>query len=277
MAIAGTISGAVKKVNTTWDAVNTAAEDAQNAATYAIMDAIISDSGWKTAYEAVMLSTSAAQALRNQSLQQRQNATTVTGLGLEVASALSGVIGLLDVSLVTEAAAAYALGKASLFLQDLWEKTLMLPNIEGVPISSSTVNTSREVDVGEQPMIVQSTSKKQYWTDNAVPKLKEWTIDGYITSSLALDNLYLVKPSLKMQMNFLDTCAASRRPVLFKDNRGEFIFVNIMNLQTTEEASYNNAIKVTISLKEYKPFKVTNTVAQIREATTNPTSLITQG
>lgn len=277
MAIADTISGAVKKVNTTWDAVNTAAEDAQNAATYAIMDAIISDSGWKTAYEAVMLSTSAAQALRNQSLQQRQNASTVTGLGLEVASALSGVIGLLDVSLVTEAAAAYALGKASLFLQDLWEKTLMLPNIEGVPISSSTVNTSREVDVGEQPMIVQSTSKKQYWTDNAVPKLKEWTIDGYITSSLALDNLYLVKPSLKMQMNFLDTCAASRRPVLFKDNRGEFIFVNIMNLQTTEEASYNNAIKVTISLKEYKPFKVTNAVAQIREATTNPTSLITQG
>lgn len=276
MAIANTISGAVKKVNTTWDTVNTAVEDAQNAATYAIMDAIISDSGWKTAYEAVMLSTSAAQALRNQSLQQRQNASTVTGLGLEVASALSGVIGLLDVSLVTEAAAAYALGKASLFLQDLWEKTLMLPNIEGVPISSSTVNTSREVDVGEQPMIVQSTSKKQYWTDNAVPKLREWTIDGYITSSLALDNLYLIKPSLKMQMNFLDTCAASRRPVLFKDNRGEFIFVNIMNLQTTEEASYNNAIKVTISLKEYKPFKVTNTVAQIRESTTNPTSLITQ-
>ena len=276
MAIANTISGAVKKVNTTWDAVNTAVEDAQNAATYAIMDAIISDSGWKTAYEAVMLSASAAQALRNQSLQQRQNAATVTGLGLQVASALSGVIGLLDVSLVTEAAAAYALGKASLFLQDLWEKTLMLPNIEGVPISSSTVNTSHEVDVGEQPMIVQSTSKKQYWTDNAVPKLKEWTIDGYITSSLALDNLYLIKPSLKMQMNFLDTCAASRRPVLFKDNRGEFIFVNIMNLQTTEEASYNNAIKVTISLKEYKPFKVTNAVAQIRESTTNPTSLITQ-
>lgn len=277
MAISKALSDITGAVGSAWDAVNTSVENAKLAATYAVMDAIVRSSAWKTAYEAVMLSSSAAQVLRNQSLRQRQDTSTITGLGLEAASALSGVIGLLDISLVTEAASAYALSKASPFLQDIWEKTLMLPNIEGVPISSSVVNTDRSVDVGEHPMIVQSSTKKQYWTDNAVPKLKEWTIEGYITTSLTLDNLYLVKPSLKMQINFLDMCAESRRPVLFKDNRGEFIFVNIMNLRTIEEASYNNAIKVSISLKEYKPFTVTNAVAQVGEATTNPTSLITQG
>lgn len=277
MAISKALSDITGAVESAWDTVNTSVENAKLAATYAVMDAIVRSSAWKTAYEAVMLSSSAAQVLRNQSLRQRQGTSTITGLGLEAASALSGVIGLLDISLVTEAASAYALSKASPFLQDIWEKTLMLPNIEGVPISSSVVNTDRSVDVGEHPMIVQSSTKKQYWTDNAVPKLKEWTIEGYITTSLTLDNLYLVKPSLKMQINFLDMCAESRRPVLFKDNRGEFIFVNIMNLRTIEEASYNNAIKVSISLKEYKPFTVTNTVAQVGEATTNPASLITQG
>lgn len=277
MAISKALSDITGAVRSAWDAVNTSVENAKLAATYAVMDAIVRSSAWKTAYEAVMLSSSAAQVLRNQSLRQRQGTSTITGLGLEAASALSGVIGLLDISLVTEAASAYALSKASPFLQDIWEKTLMLPNIEGVPISSSVINTDRRVDVGEHPMIVQSSTKKQYWTDNAVPKLKEWTIEGYITTSLSLDNLYLVKPSLKMQINFLDMCAESRRPVLFKDNRGEFIFVNIMNLSTTEEASYNNAIKVSISLREYKPFMVTNAVAQVGEATTNPTSLITQG
>lgn len=277
MAISKALSDITGAVESAWDTVNTSVENAKLAATYAVMDAIVRSSAWKTAYEAVMLSSSAAQVLRNQSLRQRQGTSTITGLGLEAASALSGVIGLLDISLVTEAASAYALSKASPFLQDIWEKTLMLPNIEGVPISSSVVNTDRSVDVGEHSMIVQSSTKKQYWTDNAVPKLKEWTIEGYITTSLTLDNLYLVKPSLKMQINFLDMCAESRRPVLFKDNRGEFIFVNIMNLRTIEEASYNNAIKVSISLKEYKPFTVTNAVAQVGEATTNPASLITQG
>ena len=247
------ITGAAKKVKTTWDAVNDTVDNARNEATYAIMDAIIRNKMWKTAYETVMLGANAAQVIRNQCLQQRQGFNSASGLGLEVASFLSGVTGLLDISLVTTAAAAYTLGKASPFLQDVYEKT-------------------REVDVGDQPMIVQSTSQKQYWTDNAVPKLKEWNIEGYITPTLSLDSLYLIKPSLKMQMNYLDTCAASRRPVLFKDNRGEFIFVNIMSLQTTEEASYNNAIKVNISLKEYRPFTVKNIVAQIKEATTTPIS-----
>lgn len=243
-------------------------EDARTRATYTLMDNIIKSSRWRVAFEAVMLGTNTVQVLRNQSLSQ-ENKTVASGIAYDI-GALGGAIGLIDISLITETAISKGLQLSDLTkgLQDIYEKTLMLPNIEGIPISSSIVNTTREVDVGEHAMIVQSTSQKQYWTDNAVPKLKEWSIEGYITTSLSIDNLLLVKPSLKMQLNFLDSCASSRRPVLFKDNRGEFMFVNIMTLQTTEEASYNNAIKISLTLREYKPFKISNVLSSVGTAST---------
>ena len=255
-----------------WTTVNSAVKGAKDQATYALMDMIIKNSAMQAVYGTVMLATSAAQVVRNEKMSVASAARSsdkALGLtiGSDIVSGLGGAIGLLDISLITEAATAAAIGKGSPYLQEVWEKTLALPNIEGVPISTSVFNTSREIEVGEQVMIVQSTSQKRYWTDNAVPKLKEWTLEGYITTSLSLDSMYLIRPSLKMQMNFLDTCAASRRPVLFKDNRGEFMFVQITNLQTTEDATYNNAIKVNISLKEYKPFTVDNVQAILETAT----------
>lgn len=271
------IASIVTQASSLWSKVNTTVDEVQTQATYLLMDAIIKHSTFKAVYETVMLSTNAAQVIRNQKLAYTKTTTKIGDIPVGVTdliSGLGGALGLLDISLVTEAAAAYAIGKASPYLQDVYEKTLVEPNIEGVPISSSVLSTSRDIDIGEQMMIVQSTSQKKYWTDNAVPKLKEWQLEGYITPSLALDSLYLIKPSLKMQINFLDRCASSRRPVLFKDNRGEFIFVQITNLQTTEESSYNNAIKVNISLKEYKPFEVVNAIAQVHTATSNPDELV---
>lgn len=243
-----------------WNTLTEMEEEAPVAATYLVMDTIIKNKGAKLAFESAMLGSSASAAVRAQSLNTRKanNIGKQVGGAIHTAYSLPAATGLVDVSLITDAAVAYTLGKLSPYLQDIWEKTLVLPNIEGVPISTSVMNTTREVEIGEQVMIVQSTTQKQYWTDNAVPKLKEWTLEGYITPALTLDQQYLIKPSLKMQINFLDTCAKSRRPVLFKDNRGEFMFVQITNLQTTEEASYNNAIKVNISLREYKPFEVDN-------------------
>jgi len=136
----------------------------------------------------------------------------------------------------------------------LVEEAIAQPNIAGIPISSATVTTDREIEISESMVIVQSESTKKYWTDNAVPRLKEWSITGYLTSVSPLDSGCLIKPSLQWQAYYLDVCATSRRPVLFKTNRGEFVKVQITNLHTDEEASYNNAIGVTISLKEYNPY-----------------------
>lgn len=136
----------------------------------------------------------------------------------------------------------------------LLQEALVAPNIAGIPISSASVSTDREVEVSESMVIVQSQNTKKYWTDNAIPRLKEWSITGFLTSLSPLDSGCLIKPSLQWQAYYLDVCATSRRPVLFKTNRGEFVKVQITNLHTDEEASYNNVIKVTLTLKEYNPY-----------------------
>ena len=138
----------------------------------------------------------------------------------------------------------------------LMEQALVQPNVAGIPISSGRIETNRDIEVAESMVIVQSTASKQYWTDNAVPRLKEWTVNGYLTPASALDDGTIIKPSLQWQIYYLDVCAKSRRPVIFKTNRGEFVKVQITNLQTVEEASYNNGIEVTLSLKEYNPYFV---------------------
>lgn len=144
-----------------------------------------------------------------------------------------------------------------------WEKTLVEPNIAGVPISASHIETGREVEISESMVIVQDAAQKKYWTDNAVPRLKEWTLEGYLTSSSALDNGFIIKPSLTWQSYYLDVCAKSRRPVMFKTNRGEFVKVQITSLRTEEDATYNNVIKVYISLKEYNPYTISADIRDI--------------
>lgn len=263
-----TITALSGKKDNLWNQIT--GENARERGIAVMMDSIITSSTLKDVYETVMLNASGRQALR--AMKGTLNTTTMDPRAVTIGYEVQA-LGLADISVITGAGISAIAGLISDEMQDLWEKTLMVPNIEGVPISTATIDTSRDVDIGDEMMIVQSTAQKQYWTDNAVPKLKEWTVSGYITTQLSLDSMYLVKPSLKMQHEFLDICASSRRPVLFKDNRGEFRFVQIMNLSTTEEASYNNAIKVTISLKEYKPFTVDNVTSLVDTATQDSTLL----
>lgn len=251
--------------NKLWNKVTERTEDADKNAVFLVMDSIIRDTSFRELYKTIMLGNNASTVLHNQQLS--------TGKGNSFTGAAEVITtGLLDTSMITTTVA-MNLTQQSPYASDIFEKTMVEPNIEGVPISTSSMTCSREVDVGEQMMVVQSSSQKQYWTDNAVPKLREWNIEGYITPSLQIDRLYLIRPSLKMQLKFLDTCAVSRRPVLFKDNRGDFLFVQIMNLQSTEDPTYNNAIKVNISLKEYKPFTIRNNPMNISEAVTDPASI----
>lgn len=144
------------------------------------------------------------------------------------------------------------ISKANLELQ----KALIQPNLAGIPISSAKVETNKEVEISESMVIVQSKSTKQYQTDNAVPRLKEWIVTGYLTSVSPLDIGCLIKPTLQWQIFYLETCADSRRPVIFKTNRGEFKKVQITNLHTVEEASYNNGIEISVTLKEYNPYTI---------------------
>ena len=147
------------------------------------------------------------------------------------------------------------LSKAADLLNKL-NQLLMSPNIEGIPINATSVKVSREVDISESLVIVQDTYGKDYKTDNAVPHLREWNLEGYLTSVSNLDNMLLIKPTLMLQMKYLDACAASRKPVWFKTDNNEFFKVQITRLYFERVAESTNAVHVLVSLKEFKPYIV---------------------
>ena len=147
------------------------------------------------------------------------------------------------------------LSKAADLLNKL-NQLLMSPNIEGIPINATSVKVSREVDISESLVIVQDTYGKDYKTDNAVPHLREWNLEGYLTSISNLDNMLLIKPTLMLQMKYLDACAASRKPVWFKTDNNEFFKVQITRLYFERVAQSTNAVHVLVNLKEFKPYIV---------------------
>ena len=222
--------------------VNKKAGNVTKAAIVGVLDAILMDKGVETAFGTVMLANGAAAMYKNNHGPYPSSTNKFTSL--------------IDSIVVTTQSQLRSVMPPT--VTSLMDKALVVPNIAGIPISSPKVETNKEVEVSESMVIVQSTATKKYWTDNSVPRLKEWTVSGYLTSSSPLDTGLQIKPSLKWQAYYLDVCADSRRPVLFKTNRGEFVMVQITNLHTIEEASYNNGIEVQISLKEYNPYFISD-------------------
>lgn len=221
-------------------------------------------------YKSVMYFTSglAAKAANGANSSWIQGGEPQQEKSAEVAKIVSGVMALPMIDEVSFTS--WANTQAAQRFNTNYEGLLMMPNIEGVPISTSAVDTSREIEISEQQLIVQNEGQKQYWTDNAVPRLRTWTIEGYITSTLKIDQQFLIKPSLDMQVEFLDVCAKSRKPVLFKDDRGEFHWIQINNFNTHMDATYSNAVKVQLVLKEFNPYRVsTKTTIMVRAAEAN--------
>lgn len=220
----------------------------QEVAIIELLDLILRSKKMEIAFETVVLSNNMASSYKNN--HGSYPANTSEGL-VPLYSAIQ--------SINTSVHSAVAI--------KLLDEALAQPNIAGIPISSAKVETNREIEISESMVIVQTTKNRKYWTDNAVPRLKEWTIEGYLTSTSPIDTGCLIKPSLQWQAYYLDVCAKSRRPVLFKTNRGEFTQVQITSFHTVEEASYNNAIQVSISLKEYNPYTIASTPREEKIAT----------
>jgi hypothetical protein len=228
-----------------WDILSSAKNKISNKTEASIiesLDAVLRSKAAELALDTVILGNNAASMHKNTH-------------GGYVASFMDAIIGS-DVGQALVNNQAFA----------LINKAMVEPNIAGIPISAPKIETNKDVEISEQMVIVQSSDTKKYWTDNAVPRLKEWTVTGYLTSFTPLDTGLLIKPSLAWQIYFLNVCADSRRPVVFKTNRNEFVKVQIMNLHTTEEASYNNAIEVSITLKEYNPMMVQEETGGIQVA-----------
>ena len=215
------------------------------AAIIEVLDAVLYKKGAEAAFNTVMLANNAASTYKHTRGNYAANLTQTTR-------------DLLSLVQKAKTAISVAMPKTSMLVM----QAMALPNIAGIPINSPKVETNKDVEVSESMVIVQSSATKKYWTDNAVPRLKEWIVTGYLTPTTPLDNGLVIKPSLQWQIHYLTICADSRRPVMFKTNRGEFVKVQITNLHTVEEASYNNGIEVSISLKEYNPYFVDSGVGE---------------
>ena len=226
----------------TLSSVNKKAGNTTKAAIVEVLDTVLSNKGAAAAFGTVMLANGAAAMYKNNHGSYPSSTNKYTSL--------------IDSILVTTQNQVRSIMPPA--MTSIMEKALVVPNIAGIPISSPKVETNKEVEVSESMVIVQSAATKKYWTDNAVPRLKEWTVNGYLTTASPLDSGLQIKPSLAWQAYYLEVCADSRRPVLFKTNRGEFVKVQITNLHTIEEASYNNGIEVQISLKEYNPYFISD-------------------
>jgi hypothetical protein len=231
-----------------WNALSSVDKKIGNtteAAIIEVLDAVLYKKGAEAAFNTVMLSNNVASTYKSTRGNYASNLTQVTR-------------DLLSIVQTAKTAINVAMPKTSMLVM----QAMALPNIAGIPINSPKVETNKDVEVSESMVIVQSSATKKYWTDNAVPRLKEWVVTGYLTPTTPLDNGLVIKPSLQWQIHYLTVCADSRRPVMFKTNRGEFVKVQITNLHTVEEASYNNGIEVSISLKEYNPYFVDSGVGE---------------
>lgn len=137
-------------------------------------------------------------------------------------------------------------------------RQVLYPNIEGIIIFADRETSSRKMDVSEQVMVVQKKiGSSTYIMDNAVPHPREWSISGYLTTVLPIDHGLLVKPSILLQKSYIDMCMKSRRPVWFKSHDLTFTRVLISSFDATWDPKMNNALQVSLQLKEYVPFEVT--------------------
>lgn len=147
--------------------------------------------------------------------------------------------------------------ETAMFMNDMFDM-FRQPNIEGITIFTNQEVTTRQMDVSEHPLVVQSqTGSTVYATDNAIPHPREWNLKGYIASALPTDHYFVLKPSLTFQRQYLDNCMKSRRPVWFKTYDNTFALALISNFQATWDAKNMNALNVDITLKEFVPLTVT--------------------
>lgn len=176
-------------------------------------------------------------------------------------------------------------------LSDYLLPDLVNPNIEGIPISSPRIRSSRESDISESQVICQQSATKEYRTDNTVPRLMEWNIEGYITSMSDINRNYRkagkglkdinggtgmffggpdkglpIKPTLVLQKQYLDACQCSRRPVWFKTNDCQFKLVQISSCSFEQEASNSNTVQVSMTLKEFNPYIIEDDLADTKVA-----------
>lgn len=141
---------------------------------------------------------------------------------------------------------------------------VIIPNIEGIPIFSHKISTGRDVELSEQSLImtgeVGTGKTRMRFVDNAVPRLRIWNVQGHILSiAPVLDYASIVKPSLMMEIDYLDAMAKSGKPVWFKTHTNEFVRCQIQQFNFEWTADKSTGVSISMTLKEYAPLFMSTT------------------
>lgn len=128
------------------------------------------------------------------------------------------------------------------------------PSLSGIPIVCQEEDSTRQIDVSEEPIIVeQAYESTQYVTDAAIPRPREWTLQGYLMPFDPLTTGLVIKPMIGLMRATLDMYAKSRKPVLFKTSDLTFKKVLITQFHWKYQSKVQNGLEVTVSVKEYCP------------------------
>lgn len=165
------------------------------------------------------------------------------------------------------------------YVNRIWE-LFRQPNIEGIVIFTETENTTRHMDISTSPLVVQSNlldgvvSRTTYVTDNAVPQPRTWQLTGHLSTVLATDHYFVIKPSLILQRAYLDNCMRTRKPVVFKSYNNDFHRVLITDMKTTWDAKTMNTMSIQLSLVEYVPIEVGTDIPPSAQMTLNKIGIL---
>ena len=126
-----------------------------------------------------------------------------------------------------------------------------MPVVNYIPIQSSEISCTCNVNVSAILLTSQLDKQKQYITDNAAPQPRTWRITGYIKAlNPAIESALITKPTLILQKKCLDLAYKSRMPVPFKDEAGNTFSVFVKELTMTYDSRATNAYAVTMTLQE---------------------------
>lgn len=139
------------------------------------------------------------------------------------------------------------------------------PNIEGIPIHADQELENSSSDVNQKMYIRESADNKDYRIDNTVPKLRTWTVRGYLMSNpyiIPLESKLVIKPSLIAQRELLQWFKDSRKPVWFKTHDNRFFKVLINMIESQYSVQSLNSLSVNLQLTEFKALEVDSEMAE---------------
>jgi hypothetical protein len=121
--------------------------------------------------------------------------------------------------------------------------------IAGVRIRCESIVCSKDSDISEQ-VIIDDTGYRRRVQDSVNPKLRVWTIKGYIINEEYEFTQYYLQ-SIERNKGLIDRAIDSRLPLIFRDKNGKKYDVLIESFKSGYVGNIQNGLPIDLTLKEW--------------------------